>query len=178
MAIPYFSWLCGFIYQNRGERSWYILLRTLAETPFKALIANDMNRCTDGFALREEYIQDVPDGKLGKFEDAPCSVLEMMIALARRMDYELSEPNVRDRTAVYFWRMVKNLGLYDYDDAYYGSILDAGEKVRMILNIFLNREYGYSGEGGLFPLAAPDRDQRDVEIWYQMNAYLQENYPY
>lgn len=79
---------------------------------------------------------------------------------------------------MYFWQMVKNLGLYQYDDASYGSILDAGEKVRMILNIFLNREYRYSGEGGLFPLADPDRDQRDVEIWYQMNAYLQENYPY
>jgi hypothetical protein len=28
--------------------------------------------------------------------------------------------------------------------------------------------------GGFFPLTHPNDDQRKVEIWYQMNAYLDE----
>jgi hypothetical protein len=40
----------------------------------------------------------------------------------------------------------------------------------------LNRRlYTTSGYGGLFPLEEPKEDQRKVEIWYQMMAYLGEN---
>jgi hypothetical protein len=33
-----------------------------------------------------------------------------------------------------------------------------------------------SGLGGMFPLEDPREDQRAIEIWYQMMAYINENY--
>jgi hypothetical protein len=36
----------------------------------------------------------------------------------------------------------------------------------------MDRRYERNGQGGLFPLRKPAMDQRDVEIWYQANAYM------
>jgi hypothetical protein len=43
-----------------------------------------------------------------------------------------------------------------------------------VLMALIYRNYSPSGRGGLFPLRHPDEDQRGVEIWYQMAAYLYE----
>ena len=40
----------------------------------------------------------------------------------------------------------------------------------------VERRYKRSGEGGLFPLKNAAKDQRKVEIWYQLSSYLLENY--
>ena len=49
------------------------------------------------------------------------------------------------------------------------------ENIDEILNKFIDRTYRASGYGGLFPLRHSKEDQRKVEIWYQMAAYLIEN---
>jgi hypothetical protein len=44
---------------------------------------------------------------------------------------------------------------------------------------FLSRKYDYNGVGGIFPLRkGASEDQRNVEIWYQMQSYLMENYEF
>ena len=40
------------------------------------------------------------------------------------------------------------------------------------LNRFLRREYEPNGKGGLFTVRNRKCDLRDVEIWYQLNWYL------
>ena len=45
------------------------------------------------------------------------------------------------------------------------------------LNKWMNRDIGYDGSGGLFPLKNPPGDERKVEIMYQMYAYVHENFP-
>ena len=166
-----FNWLCRIVEDRHAKRSWHILLEILFETEFYILIGNDSNRCADGIELRYEY-------GLLKEENIsePCSVLEMLIGLARRMDYELSDDQF-DRTGFYFWKMIRNLGLLDCDDNACNRIPHTETKIRTRIKRFMDRDYQYSGEGGLFPLRFPTRDQRDIEIWYQMNAYLSENYP-
>ena len=44
-----------------------------------------------------------------------------------------------------------------------------------ILTKFMRREYDASGLGGLFALRYPKEDMRDIEIWYQMMSYLEED---
>jgi hypothetical protein len=34
------------------------------------------------------------------------------------------------------------------------------------------RTYEPNGVGGFFPLENPNEDQREVELWYQMSAYV------
>ena len=66
-----------------------------------------------------------------------------------------------------------NLGLVPFDDESYVD-LDGQTYVERIIDDFVKREYDFNGVGGIFPLKHAEQDQRDVEIWYQMSAYLYE----
>jgi hypothetical protein len=66
--------------------------------------------------------------------------------------------------------MIKNLGLDQFDD----QIPYDWEDVDEALSALIYRTYDRDGTGGLFPLTHPEEDQRKVEIWYQLNAYLLE----
>ena len=115
--------------------------------------------------------------------DAPCTVLEMLIALAIRCESDIMHDDAcGDRTRLWFWEMIKNLGLIDYtDDAYmYDKSGSFDSEVNHIIDIFLERRYDKHGRGGAFPLRKYRTnyysDQRKVEIWYQLSAWLIENY--
>ena len=103
----------------------------------------------------------------------PCSVLEMMLALSIRCEeHIMDDPEIGNRTGEWFWIMIVNLGLGSMDDTRYDE-----EYVDDILDKFLNREYDADGTGGLFPVRNPryaQYDLRNVDIWYQLNWYLQE----
>lgn len=170
----YFEWLCGLVGNNNKPKgvSYRKLLMQLHNTEFRYSIKRDQNRADDGidlryrFALTREYeystelVLDVLEG--------PCSVLEMMIALANRCEQTImDDPNIGDRTGQWFWGMVRNLGLGAMLDSRYDKAL-----VRDTLERLLNREYEPDGTGGLFRIRDCDRDLRTVEIWYQLCWYL------
>lgn len=173
----YFYWLCELVHIDQDERTYWLLAKELFEKPFIPLIAHDENRSSDGLELREEYMSDADC--YGELDiDGDCSIFEMLIALARRMDFETSDPNdpmdTNDTTAYWFWEMIDNLGLMEFDDDSYIE-LEGQTYVDWILEIFVDRQYEPNGEGGIFPLKRVCEDQREVELWYQMNNYLMEN---
>jgi hypothetical protein len=141
------------------------LLRQLHTTEFVFIIPNDDNRVLDGLELRAEFLHR---GRMKhvdrEWETLGCSCLEMMIGLSRRLSFE-AEGEPRE----WFWIMIDNLGLTRFDDDLYDE-----EAVEEILTIFVYRQYLPDGQGGLFPLQVPHQDQREVDLWYQMNAYLLE----
>lgn len=164
----YFDWLCDKIHLIDVTGNYNQLVRALFNTKYKAIIPNDINRYDDGIALRESFIVDAIDG--------PCSMLEMLVALAGRIDRMLADECCEDQSYRWFWEMIRNLGLDLYtDEGYmaYGGLYS----IDTILLRVIERTYAKDGSGGLFPLKRPDNDQRKLEIWYQMNAYLLENYP-
>lgn len=66
-----------------------------------------------------------------------------------------------------------NSGLAALDDTYSD---DTYERIQYRLNVINKRLYNEDGTGGgLFPLRHATQDQREVELWYQMMAYLTEN---
>ena len=140
-----------------------------------------MNRALDGISIREEYDSDDFDYDVypDEFDDIPCSIMEMLIGVSRRMDFELSGVEYdSDKTATYFWELLENAGLTVYDDEYFenGDEGEITEEIEKILNRINDREFDASGKGGFFPLNSPTEDQRNVEIWYQMQAYIFETY--
>lgn len=160
----YFEWLTEKVEHNNLVKNHYYLLDTMFSTNYIWSVPNDDNRSMDGEKLRERYGWD------GHFSG--CSVLEMLIALAERCEHEImGEPGDTDRTYKWFWEMVDNLGLIYFDDDHFDS-----DQVDYILNDWLYRRYRKDGNGGLFPLKHPGKDQRKVETWFQMCAYLDENY--
>ena len=160
----YFGWLVRKTCDDRPEH--VALMKILHKKVFYSLIENDDNRAADGIALREDYAREKMGNEPVSMED-PCSVLEMLIALAIRMEFMLSDYKHSDRTDKWFWEMITNLGLGHYPD----TEIPTDE----IIENFIMRKYNTNGKGGLFPLKRNHDDQRNVEIWYQLAAYIDEN---
>ena len=168
----YFEWLYGQIgsVRNRNPaRSYWELAKQLYEKPFACFIGNDDDRDSDGKNLRRIFIDecDIQDVDI-LWMDLECSVLEMLLALARRAAFE-----VEGSPLEWFWIFMKNLGLDDCTDAVYDQTIR--RKVDTVLERFINRTYRRDGSGGLFPLRNAKRDQRRTELWYQLSAYILEN---
>lgn len=146
----------------------------LHNTEFIYILDIDSNRADDGTDLRYRFAYEFGlDGDEVKryLDDRPCSVLEMMVALACRCEEHIMDnPEDGNRTGKWFFEMIRSLGLYGMDDRYFDE-----DAVSDILRRFMRREYEENGLGGLFALRHSSRDMRDIEIWYQMMSYLEEN---
>jgi hypothetical protein len=94
-------------------------------------------------------------------------MFEMLVSLSRHASFlDDQEP------AWWFWHMMENVGLHLYTDHVYSYELSAERIVDDTLNRIIFRTYGADGHGGLFPLSRTPNDQRNVELWYQLNAYM------
>lgn len=168
----YLRWLYAGVANvklRNPSRTYWSLARQLYTTEFVWLVPNDDNRVEDGRDLRYEFIDECG---IETVDDAwmslGCSVLEMMIALSKHLTFE-AEGTPRG----WFWRLIENLDLEEWVDARYDD--QVTEHVADVLQKLVYRLYQSDGRGGLFPLEYPAENQREVEIWYQLNAYLIEN---
>ena len=178
----YFNWLYDLVKPDRRNVSYTNLCYILYEKPFRWSVPNDDNRCEDGLELRDLYIQefelDTDHLEVVSFLERGCSVFEVFVALARRInDIQFSLEDHADHTPKWFYEILLNLRLDMYTD--YADRMDPMDDIKIdeILEILLDRTYDFFGNGSLFPMKKrPLQDHRDVEIWYQMMAYLAENY--
>lgn len=166
----YFDWMIDLVNANRGpkEISYIKLLAYLHNTEFTYLILRDRNRAEDGVDLRYRFGLIRKHPEYPEYLSGPSSVLEMMIALAIRCEEcIMDDPAYGNRTSQWFWGMIVSLGLGGMTDAIFDR-----DYVEECLTRFLNREYERNGKGGLFTVKGTRRDMRKMEIWYQLNAYL------
>ena len=171
----YFNWLCGLVEGVPDLSRRIAFLEYLHGKEFHSEFSNDGNRAADGEALRERYFYNIGEEDYPVWGD-PCSILEMLIALSQRIEFLLCDEKKGNRTSLWFWEMIGNLGLhvFENDDLNKDSKIHSND---LILEKFHRRNYSKTGQGGLFPLKKRGvADQRDVEIWYQMQAYIQEKY--
>jgi hypothetical protein len=169
----YFRWLCEIIKIDQPDKSYWLLAKALHKKEFFWTVPNDDNRGSDGKKLREEFADENGYLKYDKLE-RPCSMLEMLVGLSKRMEDYMTDPEKGDRTDRWFWEMITNVGLLTCTDSEYYEYNDGA--IDEVLDRVLERTYKRSGKGGLFPLKEPKKDQREVELWYQMCSYLLENY--
>ena len=168
----YFDWMISIVSEGRYANgiSYIRMLSHLHNTEFKWKILRDGNRADDGVVLRYRFAYSNPELKdAKKYLYGPCSVLEMMIALAIRCEETMSNTEFGDRTGQWFWGMIVNLGLGSMSDDRYDP-----RYVDDILDTFMSRKYDRNGHGGLFTVRNRDVDMRRIEIWYQLNYYLDE----
>ena len=166
----------GSVTNPNPARSYWFLSEQLYKTPFKHFVPNDDNRAADGKALRETFLS----GRYSEYRDEEwcdleCSILEMMIALAQRATFEVYEEIPNNTPGDWFHRLIANLDLTRFnDEAYLNNATFCTNKVHRVITRMNDREYNSDGMGGLFPLRHPRGDQTEIEIWYQMSAYLME----
>lgn len=170
----YFEWLYSLVRKGAySERfSYRKLLERLHSTNFRYQLIRDQDRAEDGEDLRYRFA--TTQGYWGSLNevldilDGPCSVLEMMIALATRCEENITDdPNIGDRTGEWFWGMIVSLGLGEMlDDTFDKAYVDE------VIERFLDRRYSPDGKGGLFTIPRCKRDLRKAKIWDQLNWYL------
>lgn len=166
----YFDWLYSII--DDGRTDYRELCSWLDSRDFEYYIPLDANRYEDGIDLRYHFArqQRISEAAVAAvLDDKPCSIFEMMVALANRCEEDITyDPDIGDRASEWFQTMLRSLGLSTMTD-------DVGVDERyfdIVIDRFLNREYKPNGEGGLFIIKDCVHDLRDVEIWYQAMWYL------
>ena len=119
MKREYFEWLIHFV-ECKDHRE---LLYFLFSVDFVYNIPMDGNRYEDGINLRYRYADE--KGYHYRYvsawiDDVPCSMLEMMVALALRIEEHIvADPEIGDQTSKLFKVMLKSSGLYDLTDEKY-----------------------------------------------------------
>ena len=164
----YKEWLFEQVNEDRPKKASYTkLLGILFDTPFVYTHEYDYNRMIDGEELRNIYIYDGGDEEISKWNE-PCTVLEVLIALAFKMQQMTDNPDIYYSVGYWFWVMMYNLGLDDFTNSNINK-----HKVLSVINIFMNRKYRYNGEGGnIFVISNTNEDLREMEMWYQMCHFL------
>lgn len=165
----YFEWMYNLMCDGRfaDTITYRRLFKLLHSTEFVYFVPYDENRAEDGISLRYHYCVTNNCEDLEHCLDGPCSILEMMVALAINEEHIMSNPDRGDRTAQWFWSMISSLGLSGMTDYNFDE-----EFVNDSIAKFLNREYSPDGKGGLFTIRKWNRDARTAEIWHQLLAYL------
>lgn len=163
----YFNWLYAKVHTLKTPTpslSFDILFKTLHNLEFVWLLPGDDNRAEDGKELRREFLimADIPDDVEWRTQ-VPCSVFEMLVAFSRRAERNTGVP-----ARQWFWEFLINLNLSEANDA---SGVEQ-EEIEDTIELLLWRTYPSNGDGGLFPLREPNRDQTKEEIWQQFCDYL------
>ena len=177
LKTKYFNWLCDLVYTDSAHRisSYNKLLSYLDCIEFEYDEQLDVNRAKAGvnFRYRFGFEHGISNIDIEEQLDVrPCSVLEMMVTLAFTCEESImTNLDYGDRTGQWFWNMIATLGLGSMTD----ESFDEDYVCECILR-FMNREYDYYGNGGLFVVNNPYKDMRETDIWYQLCWYLNENY--
>ncbi len=169
----YLEWIYKIIYNERyfKNRSYKKLFSHLYNTIYIYTILMDENRADDGIDLRYRfgYENNIEQSVIASYlDDRPCSVLEMIVALAARCEEHIMDnPEIGNRTGKWFWGMIANLKLEFMDDNNYNE-----QYTDNVISNFLNHKYCPNGEGGLFTVENSECDLRNIEIWHQLCLYL------
>lgn len=169
----YFNWLIHMISPTENDAYYYNhieLLKTLYFTNYIPDNYLDKNRYEDGLVFRTRFAEDInaDENDVYRYLDEPCSLLEMMVALANRCeDTIMSDPDKGNRTYIWFNEMLSSLDVINQTNNIFN--LDYVEKR---IDIFLNKQYDSNGHGGLFTVTETSIDMRTKDIWYQMQAFL------
>lgn len=173
--------------EAEGQGGYLRLCETLQDIEFLPQTDMDENRCRECMELRRDFVMfeykedgseaqqavlDILDGTFGE----NGTMLELLLTLAEKMEYELCDSEYEANTRKWFTEMLCNCGVYDVATNECFEEEGNEEIVRDAMHTVIFNKIGWDGEGGLFPLVYPKYDQRKVELVIQMNNYLEENY--
>lgn len=176
----YLEWLYYDILNGPDSRfkAYRSLFTALLGIPYRYTHRMDKNRFKDGLELRETYCREfgvifdeicVDFDEYGinfaGFEackDGECSVFEMFVAFAYRIEKDIMAPMEGDFDCFrWFWGFIEALELDEFDE----NSFDEGWIYR-IIDEFLE------GEHCIFDGFEGDREFGELQLWDQMNEFL------
>lgn len=173
LSEAYFAWLYDLVFDPSDDPSenYVAVCGFMHRVIFQIMVSHDENRVAEAAGLRNgfrKFAGSLGPGELSELLTPDASLFEVLIALTARADFIV--PLGRK---VWFRIFLENLKLDKWNDLY--SRTHSTFAVESIIHRFNNRHYNARGVGGIFPLRKADKDQREVELWYQMGQYMTEN---
>lgn len=169
--LEYGDWLVKLVgFERKGYDN---LMELMHMTPFTYSIERDRNRAEDGKYIRGQFFDEIGVAYDDIFDRYDASVLEVLVALAIRLDNEyIGDPGECHPEEI-FWEILSNLG--------FNTPKARNAHFRMnycyeILVYWMERRYDRRGVGGIFPMRKTRRDQKQLELWGQAMEYVSENY--
>lgn len=161
MNDGYFNKLLDII---DGE-NYECLMRQLYNIDFYSNIKLDQKVVENARGMRYD---------LGAVNIDEISVLEIFVVLAIDAERKIMHNTAfGNRTADWFWMIMRNLHLDKYTDDIYDDRI--AEIITSRIDVFLSREYAKNGVGGAF-VTNSRKDMRKYDLWRQMNWQLSELY--
>lgn len=169
----YFEELCHII---QMPDNYLRVVGALYDTPYRWHIPDDMHRSADCKPLRDQFMDDMMaiitgDDIVYMNVYFQTTLLEVLIALSRRC-VDIADTAAPFNATGWFWEFLKNLGLTNFDDQHWNR-----RAVQEIVRGFLANEIS------VFPIRSDayrryqDKDWNEISLWYQMQFYIEENYP-
>ena len=191
----YFNWLCSLVgCTNDGAFYPYKnLLDRLFQTPFEVMRYMDDNREVNGRMLRYYFEsnhydygsnEQSPYHYDGDFyeetKDEPCSMLEMMIALAKDIDVGYLH-STTSRLFIWFWMMVESMGLACNVDGYWDNRHERSDVDFILHSFVINAHEDHDGlwvpTVKLFPIRN-EAFEKTGSLWEQMQIWYNEQGEY
>lgn len=176
----YFKWLME-VELDDASPALQRLCWMLHQNVFQRRVGHDVNRAVDGVNLRRAFVDahleaEIAPSVTNDLMEIECSWLEMLIAMAKHMDYYY-DGGVQSR----FIELARNLDLLivimdPSTPAYSAAWAIDQMHVDTVTSRVDASRFESNGQGGLFPLSGANQhpDQREVEIWEQHAAYFRE----
>ena len=184
--VSYVKWLMSLVEDERvsaGQRlSYNKLLWRLWRIEYVPSFGNDDDRAIEGLELRNRYLSSLGEN-IGIYihDDASndvermwgkCRVLEMLIALSTRMYDLMQDLGVYNSVSRWFWEIMNRVGFDILDDDHWDTEgFDSRAYVTETCEHIMNRDGVYTdgdSRGGWFWIVGWE----NMEVWYQMHAYL------
>lgn len=155
-SLNYIEWLCYLVCEEDTKRA-----DILDKIPYRWHFHMDENRANAGLVLRQRYEEEY-----GIYPDdigvGPASVFEVLVALA--FDFSL---NADISEADAYHEMIRNMCI---DDTAYKNIKPRVED-------WMDGKLNVYGNGSPFPIYHYNGDVMHLNLWDQMNTYINERYP-
>lgn len=169
--LDYFEWLTSQIeIPESNHHTYNELFGRMYEIEFVWHISGDGNRVQDGLDLRTQFMNQTRRRRsldIDTIIHKGASVLEVLIALSIRTAFIAGGP-----PEIWAWQLIENLHLERAFDPFTDG---KANRVDDTLEALIWRTYQRNGEGGFFPLSSEAlSDQTKIEIWDQMNIYVNE----
>lgn len=173
LEFEYYEWLVDLVggSERPGGKNYDFLLDVLYKKDFVWFVPNDDNREADGLDIREEFIGLCNPVEVGEWVVQPCTMLEMLVGLAKRFSFQTSLGVIDS-----FWLLITNPKLHQFtDERFMRNQHGVENEVDDILDNIIYRSYPANGVGGLFPLHTNNGvDLAQKELWYQLCNYIAE----
>jgi hypothetical protein len=170
MDEKYFNWLYEQVTCTDGsyQPAYTKVSALIHRIAFNDNVPHDSNRTAEARELRTLFTEETGNIPDSDWVVMPVSIFEVLVALVKAADflYGRGMPDWYDI-------IMRNVGMDHYMDELFEPRHEAA--VNRIWVRINDRAYNPSGHGGLFPLEHPKEDQRKVELWYQLSAYVIEN---